>query len=292
SYGNGPRAAPTLKDRHVYALGAVGHLHCLDAATGRVVWSKDLVRQERARVPIWGFSASPLVFNDLLIVHVGAEREGCLLAFHRGRGREAWRNLPDPAGYATPILVEHLGQPLLVCWTPTNIRGLEPRTGRLLWTVPFTVTYGTSIATPIYADGIVLVSGYYEGTKAIRLGNCPLTPSPLPSGERGRGEGATLLWQDKRNLRGLMSAPLYRTGYGYLLDKRHGLTCFELKTGKKLWDDAGRTTPKGRNPQATLVWAGAGDRVLILNSEGDLILARLNPAGYTELSRANMVSPT
>ncbi|MBI1913247.1 MAG: hypothetical protein HYS12_00590 [Planctomycetes bacterium] len=89
-----------------------------------------------------------------------------------------------------------------------------------------------------------------------------------------------------------MSAPLYQAGYGYLLDKRHGLTCFELKTGRKLWDDAGRTTPKGRNPQATLVWAGAGDRALILNSEGDLILARLSPAGYVELSRANIVSPT
>ena len=65
-----------------------------------------------------------------------------------------------------------------------------------------------------------------------------------------------------------------------------------MRTGKKLWDDAGRTTPKGRNPQATLVWAGAGDRALILNSEGDLILARLSPAGYLELSRANIVGPT
>src|SRR5205807_5829092 len=163
---------------------------------------------------------------------------------------------------------EHRSQPLLVCWTPTNVRGLDPRTGKLLWTVPFEVTYSTSIATPIYADGIVVVSGYYEGTKAIRLGDSPTE--------------AALLWQDKRNLRGLMSAPLHRAGYAYLLDKRHGLTCFELRTGTKRWDDAGRTTPKGRNPQATLVWAGAGDRALILNAEGDLILARLSPMGCVE----------
>jgi formylglycine-generating enzyme required for sulfatase activity/outer membrane protein assembly factor BamB len=278
SYGSGPRAAPTLEGRHVYALGAVGHLHCLDAASGRVLWSKDLVRQERARVPVWGFAASPLVFGDLVIVHAGAEPGGCLLALDRRTGKEVWRSLPDPAGYATPILAEHRGRPLLVCWTPTNVRGLDPRTGELLWTVPFVVTYGTSIATPVYADGIVVVSGYYEGAKAIRLGDSPTE--------------ATLLWQDRRNLRGLMSAPLVRGGYGYLLDKRHGLTCFGLRTGRKLWDDAGRTTPKGRNPQATLVWAGAGDRALVLNSEGDLILARLSPAGCAELARANIIGPT
>jgi outer membrane protein assembly factor BamB len=121
------------------------------------------------------------------------------------------------------------------------------------------------------------VSGYYEGAKAIRLG-----PDAT----------AAVVWEDRRNLRGLMSQPLYRDGHGYLLDKRHGLTCFELRTGRKLWDDGNRTTPKGRNPQATLVWAGDGDRALILNSEGELILARLNPAGYQEQSRTRIIGPT
>src|SRR5262249_38723797 len=86
SYGNGPRVTPTLEGRHVYALGAVGHLHCLDAVNGRVLWSKDLVREERARVPLWGFSASPLVFEETLIVHAGAEPNGCLLALDRKTG--------------------------------------------------------------------------------------------------------------------------------------------------------------------------------------------------------------
>src|SRR5262249_2093667 len=76
------------------------------------------------------------------------------------------------------------------------------------------------------------------------------------------------------------------------LDKRHGLTCFELKTGKKLWDDGNRLTPKGRNPQASLVWTGKEDQALALNSDGDLILARLNPSGYQELGRTNLLGPT
>jgi hypothetical protein len=140
------------------------------------------------------------------------------------------------------------------------------------------VTYGTSIATPLFAEGLVLVSGYYEGSKAIRLGHEPAD--------------AEVAWEERRNLRGLMSQPLYRDGHGYLLDKRNGLTCFEFATGKKLWDDGNRLTPKGRNPQATLVWAGDGDRALVLNSDGELILARLNPAGCREEGRASIIEPT
>jgi outer membrane protein assembly factor BamB len=278
SYGNGPRAAPTIHDGKLYSLGAVGHLHCLDAASGKVFWAKDLVREQRARVPTWGFAASPVAFEDLLILHIGAEPDGCLLALDRQTGKEVWRSQPDPAGYATPIVIESYGAPQLICWTPTNVRGLHPRTGQLLWTVPFEVTYGTSIATPIFQEGIVLVSGYYEGSKAIKLG-----PTPTD---------ATVIWQNRRNLRGLMSQPLYREGHGYLLDRQHGLTCFHLRTGKKVWDDGNRLTPKGRNPQATVVWIGDEDRALALNSEGDLVLVRLRPTGFQELARAKIVGPT
>lgn len=75
-------------------------------------------------------------------------------------------------------------------------------------------------------------------------------------------------------------------------DKRHGLTCFELATGKKVWDDDNRLTPKGRNPQAMLVWPGDDDRVLALNSDGELILARLNPRGHVEESRTKIIGGT
>jgi outer membrane protein assembly factor BamB len=253
-------------------------LHCLDAATGEPIWSKHLVNDLGGRLPTWGFAASPLLFVDLVIVHPGAEPDGCLVALNRHTGEEVWRSFADPAGYATPILINHEAGSQIVCWSPKSVRGVEAHSGKLLWTIPFEVTYGTSIATPIFQEGIVLVSGYYEGSKAIRLG-----PGPAD---------AAVVWEDKRNLRGLMSAPLCRDGYGYLLDKRHGLTCFELQTGRKVWDDGNRMTPKGRNPQATLVWIGRGDRALILNSDGDLILARLNSTGYHELSRVNIIGPT
>src|SRR5262249_9753108 len=99
-------------------------------------------------------------------------------------------------------------------------------------------------------------------------------------------------WEDSKNLRGLMSQPLYRDGLAYLLDKSQGLTCFEYKTGKKLWDDDSQMTPRGRNPHASLVWLGDSDRAIILNENGDLILARLNKDGYHETSRTNIIGFT
>ncbi len=278
SYGNGPRATPTVDGDRVYALGAAGRLCCLDAGDGKPVWSHDLVADFAARIPTWGLSASPLVFEDLLIVQAGARPEGCYLAFERRSGALRWRSVDDPAGYATPVVIQRDGGAELVVWTADHVRGLDPRSGAVRWTIPFAVNYGTAIADPIFHEGLVLVSSYYDGSKAIRLGSAP----PI----------AEVVWEDRRDLRGLMSQPLYRDGHAFLLDKRHGLTCFVLADGSKLWDDDNRLTPKGRNPQASLVWLGGGDRALALNSDGDLVLARLAPSGYHELARANIIGRT
>ena len=278
SYDNGPRSTPTVHQGRVYTLGAVGHLICLDALDGSVLWSKDLARDFSARVPLWGLSASPLVFEESLIVHSGAVPNGCLIAFDLQTGNEHWRCLADDAGYATPLIIQRQGKPEMITWTPSNVHGINPRTGDVLWTIPFEVNFGTSIASPIFQEGIALVSSYYDGSKAIQLGDLPTS--------------AEVLWHDRRDLRGLMAQPLYRDGHAFLLDKRHGLTCFELASGKKKWDDDNRLTPKGRNPQATTIWVNDGDRALTLNSDGDLILIRLNASGYHEDSRTNIIGRT
>lgn len=278
SYDNGPRATPTNFQGRVYTLGAVGQLCCLDAKSGDLVWSHNLVAEFAARVPLWGLSASPVAYEDLLIVHLGGEPDACFMAFDLNTGEERWRSLADPAGYATPMLIEQQGNRQLVAWTPTNVRGLDPGTGKPLWTTPFKVNYGTSIASPIFQEGLILVSSYYDGTMAIRLGHEPQT--------------AHKAWHDRQNLRGVMAQPLYRDGHVYLLDKRHGLTCFVLATGEKVWDDDNRMTPKGRNPQASMVWLGDEDRAIVLNSDGDLILVRLSPEGYKEESRTKIIDRT
>jgi outer membrane protein assembly factor BamB len=277
-YGFGPRATPTVHDGRVYTLGAVGHLECCDAATGEPRWSHDLAAEYDVALPDWGIAGSPVVFVDLVIVHVGGRPDACYVAFDRRGGREVWRAGNDPPGYGTPIVVQAAGQPLLVGWTPQHVLGLDPRSGQILWQVPYEVTYGVSIATPIHHRGLVFVAGYWEGAKAIRLGADP--------------HDAELAWEENRNLRGLMCPPLVRGELAWLLDKAHGLTCFRLETGEKLWDDGHQLTPRGRNPQLSLAWIGDTDRAVALNSDGDLILVRLTADGCQELARSHAIDPT
>ncbi|MCY2962555.1 MAG: PQQ-like beta-propeller repeat protein [Planctomycetota bacterium] len=274
-YGNGPRGTPTIADGRVYTLGALGGLACVDAKTGKSVWHHDLKATHGARIPAWGLAASPLLWNELVIVHPGGAEGACLIAFDRLTGAERWRSGDDPAGYATPTVVESPAGPQLICWSPENILGVDPATGKLNWKIPYKVTYGVSIATPIYHENLVFVSGYWEGSKTVRLGK--------------NATFAELAWEENKFLRGLMAQPIYRDKHVYTIDKQFGLTCFELSTGKKLWDCGNTVVERGRNPQATLTWIGDEDRALILNENGDLILARLNPKSYQEQGRTHII---
>jgi outer membrane protein assembly factor BamB len=284
-YGKGPRCTPTIHDGRVYTLGAVGHLHCLDAITGKPLWSKDLVRDFGAKLPEWGFAASVVIAGDLAIVHAGLPG-GCYSAYDRTTGEERWRGGDDPAGYGTPILIQHAGRSQLLGWTPEHVVAHDLADGRLLWKYPYKVTYGVSIATPIFHNGIALVCGYWHGSRAIKLGDSP--------------EKADLLWEENRYLRGLMDQPLYRDGHVYLLDKTNGIVAFELAKGDKLWTDEHQLTPRDRNPQVSMVWLGntdaggsdATDRAICLNAKGELILVRLSPQGLVEDSRAKIVGDT
>jgi outer membrane protein assembly factor BamB len=282
-YGNGPRAAPTWHDGKLFTIGALGECRCLDAETGKKVWSVNFVGELKGRLQLWGFSGSAFIDGDNVLVQPGGKEGHSIAALNRHTGQVVWISLSDEAGYATPMIVTHNEQRQLICWTPSHIRGLDPATGRPFWDVPYEITYGVSIAQPIFHEGLLLVCGYWHGSKAIRLGAQP--------------EQAALAWEENKFLRGLMSQPLYRDGHVYLLDKQYGLTCFELQTSKKLWDDDNTMTPRGRNPHASLVWlndstGASSDRAIILNSEGDLILARLNPTGYHEQSRTNIIGTT
>lgn len=276
-YGNGPRAQPTIHDGRVYSVGALGQVNCLDARTGTVIWQRHYQTDFGGRLPMWGYAGSPVIHGDVVLLAPGGS-QASLVALHRLTGAEVWQSLSDESGYATPVVVPRPGGDRIVHWTPSHIRGVDAATGRALWGIPYEVTYGVSIARPIVVGDLMFVAGYWEGSKAIRLD--------------GTGSTAELAWEENRYLRGLMSQPLVRDGYVYLLDKQYGLTCFELATGKKVWDDGNAMTPRGRNPHASLVWLGDGDRAIVLNAEGDLILARLNPAGYVEQSRTNIIGFT
>lgn len=279
TYNSGPRASVTIHQGKAYALGAVGHVHCLDAATGKLLWRSDTVKEHAAERPTWGFAAAPFIYEDLVLLQIATRPIGCLVAFHKDTGDIVWRASEDPAGYCTPVLIDHpSGSPQLILWSPQNVIGLDPRTGEVHWKYPFEIRYGVAIAVPVYREGLLFVSDFWKGSHAFRLGP-------------GLGD-VELVWTNEREVRGLMSQALYRDGYGYILDRDYGMTCFEFKTGKKVWDDGNKMTPKAQHPQAVVVGLAGTDRALVLNSAGQLIHARLTPAGYEELWRTPIIGET
>jgi outer membrane protein assembly factor BamB len=275
-HGNGPRATPAIHGGRVFSLGAVGRLVCLDEAAGKPIWSVDLAKTLNAKLPTWGHSASPLVAGELLLVQAGARPGGTLVGLDLRDGSERWRALGDRPGYSSPILIGPAGQEEVVLWTADAVHGLDPASGKPRWEFPFkTSEYDVAIISPVFQEGQVLVSGYWDGTRAFSVGS---------------GSPPRLAWTS-RVPSCLMATPLYRERVLYALDRKDGLLCLEWKTGKVLWSDGHRLTAKGQNPHASMVWAG-GERAAMVNAEGELVLARLSPKGYQELGRVPIIRPT
>lgn len=269
-YGNGPRTTPTVHDGRVYAYGALAHLHCLDAATGKVLWQVDGVADLKSRIPTWGHACSPLIDGERVLVQMGAPA-ACLMAFDRKTGKEVWRGLNDPPGYASPTILKTATFRRLLYWTPENVVGLDPDTGRVCWKVPFPITYGVSIGDIVWEGRIILASNYWSGSKALKLD--------------AKGDNPELVWESKA-LSLLMSTPLVRDGKVYAIDRFAGLKCLELTTGKVLWEGE-RVTERGNNPHASLI--GSGSRVLLFNDRGELILGELQPEGFKKLGTASIL---
>lgn len=278
-YANGPRASVTVLEGRAYTLGAKGMAMCLEAETGRPIWQVDTVTAHRARVPTWGFAASPVLDGPRVLLHVGAESAGSVLALDRDSGKLIWQGGTDPAGYCTPEIIQHEGRRQLIVWGPEHIQSLDPETGSGFWRWPYKITYGVSIAQPLYRDGLLLVSGYWHGTRTLRLGREP--------------NQVELAWSEEKAMCGLMSAPLFKDGIVYLLDKNRGLQAIELKDGKILWSDDNTLTPKDRNPQMSLVWLRREDGLAsLLNANGELVYVKLSRKGFEELARHQLIGKT
>jgi outer membrane protein assembly factor BamB len=282
-YATGPRSSVTLHPHAdgvtAYALGATGVACALDGATGRVLWQVDSVAELGAKRPTWGFAASPVIDEENVLLHVGAENHGAVVALNRQTGQEVWRGGPDSAGYATPEIIDSAAGRQLIVWGPENLQSLDPASGRTLWTYPYMITYGVSIAQPLFRDGTLLVSGYWHGSKALKFSDSAPTP--------------VLLWENEKEMCGLMSSPLFKDGTVYLLDKNRGLQAIELDTGKILWSDDNTLAKAGRNPQLSLVWMKESEGLAaLLNAEGELIYLRLSPSGREELARHQIIGKT
>lgn len=282
-YTAGPRASVLVADNRAYSLGAAGHLFCFDAAKGTVLWQRDLNREYDIRMPNWGIAASPLLEGDLLIVQFGGDNGACVAAFDKNTGKERWRALSDDANYSAPIAIERAGRRLVIVWTGERIVGLEPESGELLWEYPFPwEKWPIGIATPVVRGDLVLISDAHQGTLLLRL---------APDGRR-----VEKVWHRSSKddgpdqaLHCLISTPLIQGSYIYGADGRGVLRCLKLDTGEHVWADR-TVVPEDR--WATIHLVRNGDRTWLFNERGELIIGRLKPSGFEEISRAKLIEPT
>jgi len=282
-YPAGPRASVECRDGRAFALGTMGHLHAFDTTDGKLLWKHDLNTEYQIEMPIWGIAASPLLVGDLVIVQIGG-RGACLVAFDQATGTERWRALDDQASYSAPVLTEQGGKAVVVCMTGDNVVGLEPTTGRVYWAVPFPPSkMPIGIATPIISAGRVFLTSFYDGALMIKLHE-----TDPPTAEK--------LWQrkgfdEKRTdaLHSIISTPLFTGDHIYGVDSYGELRCLDAKTGDRLWEDL-TATPPAR--WSTIHFVVNGDRVWMFNERGELIISRLSPSGFEEISRAKLIEPT
>ncbi len=285
-YPAGPRATPTVHDGRVYFLGIHGRLACLDAATGKVVWERELEKDYKCQAPMWGFAAHPLVFRDTLIC-LAAGEGSCVIAFDLKTGTEKWKAITDKEpGYSPPALCDNHGQPLLVQWTGGAIHGLDPVTGRELWSVPWTTKYGVSIAAPRQSGDTVLVSGFWWGSKLLRLKPGDAAPEIVWETEKESDTRTT-------HLNSLMCTPVLRDGHFYGVCSYGQLRGLKWDTGARCWENneiigGGKDVRWGT---AFLTWMSDSDRALCFTENGELCILRLTPQGCEVISRAKVIEP-
>jgi outer membrane protein assembly factor BamB len=288
AYGSGPRATPTIQGDRVYTLGAMGDLCCFDAATGKVVWKKNFVRDYGAQVPLYGFAGAPLVDGDRLITTVGGTDQA-VVALDRHTGRELWKALSsNEPGYCAPLSHSIGGKQQLVIWLPEALVGLEPESGKLLWSVHHPVTAGMAISTPAIEGSRLAVSSQYEGAMMLefKTGN----DQPAVAWKASAGSAPERQWK-KAGFNTTLSTVLPSENHVYGVSLYGETCCLDGDTGQRIWTTL-EPTSGGDSPHdrwSTLFMTPHDKEVFIFNEKGDLILARLTPAGYDELSRAHII---
>ena len=283
SYDAGPRCSVLVHDGRTYSLGAAGHLFCLDAAGGEVLWSHDLTEEYEVRMPIWGIAASPVVEGELLIVPASGAEGAYLVAFELETGKERWAALADRGNYSAPIVIDQAGKRVLVCWTGDRVVGVDARTGRLRWEVPFAARrMPLGVASPVHHGDKLFFTGFYDGSLLLRVDRDEAAVEEL-----WRRSGPNETRTDA--LHSTISTPLLRADHVYGVDSYGELRCLRLADGERVWEDL-TAVPKAR--WSTIHFVQNGERTWMFNERGELLIAELTPQGFREISRTKLIEPT
>ncbi len=265
SNGDWIRSTPACDGESLYVGGMRDLLVCLDAATGSERWRVDFAEVFKSPLPAFGFVCSPLVVDDFVYVQAG----GGFVKLEKRTGKVVWRALDDGGGmngsaFSSPILITLNGQPQLLVQTREKLAGVEPDSGKVLWSTPVEAFRGMNIVTPTRYENQLFTSSYGGGSFLFAVGPTDATVSQV--------------WKNK--VQGYMSTPVIIGGHAYLHLRNQRFACIDLATGKEAWV----STPFGKYWSLVV----QGDRILALDETGDLRLIRATPEKFDLLDEVHL----
>lgn len=280
SFGAGPHSTPIVIGDRLFTFGTNKQLFAFDKKSGKVLWSHDLIKEfnspELLIRPVvkTGYGCSPLAFRDTIICSVGGPGQS-VMAFRQSDGTVVWKSGDFLTSEAAPILIEMGGRPQAVFLAGGTVTGLDPATGNILWSHPHDPGNDLNCGTPIWGpDNILFVSSAYKaGSRAIQLKQV------------GGATQAEELWFTNR-VRFMFLNAIRLGDYVYGTTGDFGpafLTALNIKTGQSAWQHRGF----GR---ASLVYAD--EKLIIMDEDGDLALAKISPENVTILSQAKIFDTT
>ncbi|HEY2761885.1 MAG TPA: PQQ-binding-like beta-propeller repeat protein, partial [Pirellulales bacterium] len=273
--GAGPRGTPTFSDGKIDSLGGTGRLNCLDAATGKVVWAHDVPKDADAEVAPggfgmrqWGYSNSPLVIADKVIVFGGGEHGKSLLAYRADNGEPIWNYASGSDGYSSPQLISVAGRPQIVIHSNAGLAAVEPTDGKMLWNQPSTAAMFLPITQPqLVGDGALLAQSE-NGVQLVSLN------------QDNDHWTAVQKWDSKALKPSLNDYVVCGNGiYGF---DDGVFCCLDLETGKRRWKG-------GRYGHGQVLLIADQPLLLVLSETGEAVLIAPNEKQLDELCRCQVI---
>jgi outer membrane protein assembly factor BamB len=264
--GAGPRATPTFAGGRLFTLGATGILNCLDAATGERFWSRDVAAEAPAKPPMWGYSGSPLVVDDKVIVFAGGEGSRNLLAYRSDTGEPAWAAPASHDSYSSPQLATIGGRRQCLLLGDHGLTAVDPATGTVLWQFGW-VMAGAPRAVQAHVLGSSrVVAGTLSGP-GVALVNVK------QDGDRWTVAEVWATTEMKPEFPDFV----VHGGHAYGFDGAL-FCCLELATGRRRWKE-------GRYGRGQVMLLPEQSLLLVVSEKGEVLLLAADPERHRELGR-------